>query len=141
MTSDARAALRAQLIRHEGSRAKPYRDTVGTLTIGVGRNLEDVGLFPHEIETLLETDIARTIDGLMAALPWVADLDDVRQRVLVDMAFNLGVAGLLGFRRTLAAVQAGDYEAAARGMLASLWATQVKGRALTLARMMRTGAD
>lgn len=135
------AVLEAMLLRHEGLRLKPYRDSVGKLTLGVGRNLDDVGISRDEALVLLRNDVARTQAALDAALPWRGGLDPVRGRVLVDMAFNLGVAGLLGFPDTLAAVRAGRFAQAAEHMLASRWAGQVRARALELAAMMRTGRD
>jgi lysozyme len=133
--------LRKQLNLHEGRRLKPYRDTVGKLTIGVGRNLTDRGISPAESDLLLTNDIDEHLHDLLAVAPWINGLDEVRQRVLVDMAFNLGVPGLLKFKSTLAAIKDGRYEDAAKGMLKSLWAKQVKGRATRLAEMMRTGID
>lgn len=136
-----RDRLRKQLVAHEGLRLKPYRDTVGKLTIGVGRNLDDVGVTEDEALGLLDGDVDRVEGHLRAAVPCFGSLDDVRQRVLADMAFNLGVPGLLKFKAALAAVAARKFDEAAAEMLASAWAGQVKGRAETLARMMRTGAD
>jgi lysozyme len=136
-----RAKLRSQLIRHEGKRNKPYRDTVGKLTIGVGRNLDDVGLRDDEIDLLLDNDIAATWNAVQRALPWVDQLDEVRQRVLADMAFNIGVRGLLCFTQMLRACQAGEYAKAAAEMLDSKWARQVPARAARLAKMMATGED
>jgi lysozyme len=128
-----------QLIDHEGERLFPYSDTVGKLTIGVGRNLTDVGISKEESRLLLYNDIEKVVDGLDAALPWWDSLSEARQRVLADMAFNLGLKGLLGFKNTLALIQAGDYDEAADNMLLSKWATQVGRRAQTLAGLMRRG--
>lgn len=133
------AALREQLIRHEGLRLKPYTDTVGKLTIGIGRNLTDRGISREEAELLLDNDLASVVTALELAFSWWLSLDDVRQRVLADMAFNLGVGGLLKFKNTLAAVKEGRWDDAADGMLASRWAAQVGARASRLSRMMRTG--
>lgn len=126
------------LQRHEGLRLVPYRDTTGHLTIGYGLNL-DAGISKAEAEWLLRTRVMAATEAVARSLPWWARLDEVRRSVLVDMAYNLGIAGLLKFRRTLAAIERGDYDAAARGMLASLWARQVGQRAVRLATMMRTG--
>jgi lysozyme len=134
-------ALIRQIELHEGLRLKPYRCTAGKLTIGVGRNLEDRGITLAEARILLANDLADVRNGLLNALPWVGNLDEVRQRVLVDMAFNLGLQGLLEFKRTLAAVKGGQYQQAATMMLQSRWAKQVGQRAERLARMMVTGAD
>ena len=134
-------ALVRQITLHEGVRLKPYRCTAGKLTIGIGRNIEDRGITMAEAELLLCNDLADVRNGLANALPWVATLDDVRQRVLIDMAFNLGIGGLLQFERTLAAVRAGEFKRAAGMMLQSRWASQVGERAQRLARMMETGQD
>jgi lysozyme len=136
-----REKLARQLILHEGMSLRPYKDTVGKLTIGVGRNLEDVGITEEEALFLLRTDITRVITVLDATFPWFRFLDDVRQRVLADMCFNLGVSGLLKFRKTLELVEARRYKEAAEEMLNSLWAKQVGGRAVRLAKMMETGLD
>ena len=130
--------LEALLRLHEGERLKPYTDTTGHLTIGVGRNLTDMGITAAESEMLLRTDVARTREAVCRAWPWVEQLDPVRQAVVLDMAFNLGVKGLSQFKRTLALLQKGRWEAAADAMLDSLWAQQVGGRAQRLAQMVRT---
>ncbi len=129
--------MRKELIRDEGVRNYPYKDTVGKLTIGVGRNLDDVGISKDEAYLMLDNDIQRTSDSLDKNLPWWKTLDEVRQRVILNMAYNLGINSLLGFKNTLAAIQAGRYNDAADGMLASKWATQVGARATRLADMMR----
>lgn len=134
-------ALKRQIRLHEGERLKPYKCTAGKLTIGVGRNLEDRGITPEESSYLLENDLRSFIAEVYRKLPWVADLDDVRQRVIIDMAFNLGIAGLLSFKNTLAAIKAGDYAKAAPMMLDSKWAGQVGKRAERLSTMMLTGKD
>ena len=131
--------LKEQLTRNEGLRLKPYRCTAGKLTIGYGRNLDDVGISEEEAMILLDNDIQRAKGSLFAALPWVRALDEVRQSVLINMVFNLGIAGLLGFKNTLRAIEGRRFKAAADGMLASKWAEQVKGRAEELARQMETG--
>lgn len=131
--------LEEQIKLHEGLRLKPYRDTTGHLTIGHGRNLSTVGISEAEALILLRNDIQQATHDLVTALPWVANLSEVRRNVLIDMTFNLGILGLLRFKKTLTAIQAGNYEQAAEQMLASKWAEQVKGRAKRLAEMMKTG--
>lgn len=130
----------SDLVRlHEGLRLKPYIDTVGKLTIGVGRNLSDRGITEDEAALLLANDLAEAWQGLLTRAPWVKDMDPVRQAVLVDMVFNLGLDGFLKFRRTLDSVKAKRYVDAARQMLESRWAGQVGTRATRLAQMMRFG--
>jgi lysozyme len=136
-----RDAMVRQLRLHEGERLKPYRCTAGKLTIGIGRNLEDRGITAEESAMLLANDIGAIERQVLAALPWVGEMDEVRQRVVVDMAFNMGIAGLLEFRRTLGAMQSRQYQQAATMMLDSKWAKQVGGRAERLSRMMATGKD
>jgi lysozyme len=131
--------LLAELEVDEGLRLKPYRDSVGKLTIGIGRNLDDKGISEAAARFLLGEDVLEVEAGLDEALPWWRQQEEVRQRVLANMAFNMGLAGLLQFTNTLAAVREGRYEDAASGMLASLWARQVGPRATRLAEMMRTG--
>lgn len=129
--------LTADLKRDEGLRLKPYRDTVGKLTVGIGRNLDDVGISEAEAEYLLQQDIDRTMAEMDRLMPWWRGLDDTRKRVLINMGFNLGVPGLMKFKNTLAAVKEGRYADAADGMLASKWAKQVGDRAIRLADLMR----
>jgi len=128
-----------QLFRDEGVRLKPYRDSVGKLTIGIGRNLDDKGISATEAEMLLSDDIAEVQAKLQAALPWVYQLDDARRGVLENMAFNMGVEGLLQFHHMLGYVQTGKYDQASFEMLQSKWATEVGPRATRLAQQMRTG--
>jgi lysozyme len=130
--------LKALLERHEGRRRIVYADSLGIPTIGIGRNLKGKGLSEAEVDMLYEHDIAEIRAELTRRIPWWIDLDEVRQAVLMDMAF-MGVAKLMGFKVTLAAVEKGEYAAAARGMLASKWAGQVGRRADELAEMMRSG--
>lgn len=136
-----RAVMIRQLRLHEGERLKPYRCIAGKLTIGVGRNLEDRGITREESAYLLGNDIDSHWRELVKAIPWIEQLDEVRQRVLLDMAFNLGIAGLLSFKNTLATIKAGDYQRGAAMMLDSKWASQVGARANRLSRMMATGKN
>ena len=128
----------ADLIRvHEGVRPKVYRDTRGVLTIGVGRNLRDVGLSADEIDILFRNDIERAT-GAARRYHWFSELSEVRQAVIIDMIFQLGSAGVRKFRRMRAALAAGAYGEAALEMLDSTWARdQTPRRARQLARMMR----
>jgi len=139
MNVTSRASLRIDVMSAEGFRSKPYKDTVGKLTIGFGRNLDDVGISKLEGEVLLDHDLATAEQECRKAFAWFVGLNDVRQRALVEMAFNLGLPRLRGFKRTLAAIEAQRFDSAAREMLDSAWSQQVKSRADRLARMMREG--
>jgi len=125
------------LIRHEGLALKPYRCTAGKLTVGIGRNLEDTGLTENESRYLAENDLGRIRQELDQAIPWWRALDEKRQTVVLNMAFNLGTAGLLKFTKFLHALSHGEYERAAGEMLDSLWAKQVHRRAVELASLMQ----
>ncbi len=133
--------FKSQLLLHEDLRLKPYVDTVGKLTIGVGRNLTDVGITREEALYFLGHDIVKVSSQLDEVLPWWRQMSEVRQRVLADMCFNMGITRLLKFTNTLAAMRRGDYTAAAAGMKDSRWYTQVGTRSRRLVKMMLTGID
>ncbi len=154
MTEALMNRIKEQLVRHEGLRLKPYRSTAGKLTIGFGRNLDDRGISKIEAYVLLENDIQNCERQLLDEIPTIYKaLDEVRQSVLLNICISipqsrfaplrepcyLGINGLLGFKNTLAFIQAGDWERAANGMLASKWAKQVGMRAIELSEMMRKG--
>jgi lysozyme len=136
------ANLAQQLRRDEGIKPSAYQDHLGFWTIGVGRLIDarkGGGLRPDEIEYLLANDIKDRARALLAALPWFGALDDARQGVLLNMAFQLGTAGLLAFKNTLEQVRLGHYKTASVMMLQSKWATQTPERAARLAKQMETG--
>lgn len=134
--------LAEQLVRDEGEILHAYQDSEGWWTIGVGRLIDKRkggGITHQESLYLLSNDIAKVELNLPQALPWTALLDDARRGVLLNMAFNLGIGGLLGFHHTLASIQAGDYVLARDHMLVSKWASQVGVRAQRLAKQIVTG--
>lgn len=134
--------LRAQLELGEGRRQKMYVDSVGKHTIGVGHNLDEKPISQRAIDAILDDDIADATHDCERLPCWiVVKDDDARARVLIDMCFNLGLGGLQRFVKMLAAVDAREWDTAADEMLASHWAQQVGQRAVTLARMMRTGRE
>lgn len=132
--------LREMLLLHEGIQLKPYVDTEGYRSIGVGRNLDQVGISKGEAMYLLESDIATAFEAANARFPWFCDLDDVRQEVVLNMIFNLGMARFMGFQKMISAMGAGQYELASKEMLKSKWAKQVGERAQFLSRAMASGA-
>ena len=132
--------LLAQLTRHEGFRLRHYQDTAGKLTVAVKQRL--IGAVRAEAATTtLERDLRRIGRQLEDQWPTLRKLDPVRQRVLLHMAFNIGVARLLAQGRLLRAVEVCYWNDAADEMFMSEWATQDQGRAVVLAEMMRTGRD
>jgi lysozyme len=133
--------FRDQLELHEGLRLLLYTDTTGHATIGIGRNLTDKGITLDEAYYLLAGDMDAVEMECVLAFPWWKRMDEVRQRVVADMCFNLGLTKLKMFAGTLRAIQEGRYEEAAAGMLRTKWATQVGKRAQRLAKMMETGED
>lgn len=155
-----RTNLLKKLIESEGLRLQVYQDTLGIDTIGVGRNLIDRGISKEELDTLdipnidtvyqygitevdamvlLENDVEIVEKELVKAHPCVEDLDDIRQMVLVDMAFNMGVPRLCKFKKMWAAVHERDFKTASEEMLDSRWSAQVKGRSHKLAHAMWHG--
>jgi len=155
-----KSKLIEKLIVHEGLRLQVYKDTLGIDTIGIGRNLEDRGISKEELDeldiptidhiyeygiteadamALAENDVQIVEEELLRAHPCVDRLDSVRQLILVDMAFNMGVPRLCKFKNMWAAVHENKFDVAAKEMLDSKWANQVKSRATKLAHAMHTG--
>ena len=135
-------SLKSQLKIHEGFRNKAYKCISNKLTIGIGRNIDPVGgkgITLDEAKYLLNNDIKHFYDGLNRNLEWFKNLDEVRQDVLINMALNLGVSGLLKWKGTLKAIKEKRWEYARDNMLRSKWAKQVKGRAEELANQIWSG--
>lgn len=130
-----------QLRIHEGVEKTVYNDSEGIPTIGVGRNLRDRGLSDDEIDYLLSNDIDIVVNELDKVMPWWRDLDEVRQRVLCDLVFNLGMPRFSGFKKSISYMKQQMWDQAANELLDSKWARQVGRRAQTLSEMMRTGND
>jgi lysozyme len=122
----------------EGVKQFPYRCTAGKLTIGVGRNLDDNGLTWDEVDYLLNTDIDRTIRDCERLDYWNS-LDSVRQLIVADMVFNLGLARFLKFVNLNKALAIQDYTLAASEMMDSRWYNQVGRRAQKLREAMLSG--
>ena len=131
--------LIAQLRVHEGVEHTVYNDTMGIPTIGVGRNLRDKGLSDQEIDYLLSNDIDAFAEEVATAFPWWETLDEVRQRVLVDMAFNMGVPRLCKFKKMWSAIEEQKFDIASMEMMDSRWARQVGRRAVILSDAMKSG--
>jgi lysozyme len=126
------------LRHHEGVRHKPYKDTVGKLTIGVGRNLDDNGLSDDEIDYLLTNDINRCMSEAMT-YEWFAGLNDARRAVVLSLLFNLGKPRYDKFVRHHAAMADGHMLIASKELLDSRWAKQVGRRADEMAIQLETG--
>ena len=135
------AYLIPDLKRDEGLRLSAYQDTLGIWTVGYGHAHVHPGTVwtQTQAEAQLQLDVNTTETSLNIHLPWWRSLDDLRQDVICEMAFNMGVSALCQFHNTLAAVQNSNWQAAHDGMLNSLWATQVGARAQRLANQMLTG--
>ena len=128
-----------QIKRHEALRLKPYLCTAGKLTIGFGRNLDDRGITEAGAEYLLSNDIEDFIKAVNGRWHWVEKLDEPRAWVMYNMAFNMGVVRLSGFKKFLSAVEAGDWVLAGKEMEDSDWFKQVGTRAVELQKQMITG--
>ena len=143
-----------RLVLHEGCVLKPYRCTEGYLTIGVGRNLETnpltveekrvCGDYMHGITKnaafyLLRNDIDRVLEDCTKKIPFWTNLDDDRKYALLDMSFQLGIKGVLKFKRMLGAMGVGNWKEAAEQCLDSKYAQQTPNRAKRIARTIETG--
>ena len=136
---DVEAQMKEQLKTHEGLRLRMYKDTKGIATIGYGFNLEANDIPVQMAEDLFSLKYEEHKKELTDKIPWVKNLDQVRQGVLYNMAYNMGVPKLMGFKNTLKAVQEGRWSDAAWGMRGSLWYKQVGKRAETLTNQMEKG--
>lgn len=139
MTPEGKQKLKVLLAKHESYKQFPSSDISGHLMIGVGRNLSDRGISVNEAYYLLDDDISYFFNKLCYLLDFFEELNEARRIVLIDMCFNLGVQGLLGFEDMLSALKDGDYNSAADEMLKSKWFHQVGERAECLADIMRKG--
>ncbi|MGN6063849.1 glycoside hydrolase family protein [Brevundimonas diminuta] len=134
-----------ELERDEGRVLHAYQDSLGFWTIGIGRLIDKRkggGITNEEADYLKLNDIAKVKAGLDRRLSWWRTLDAVRQRVVMNLAFNLGADGLADkWPNTVALIRMGDYASAAKAMRNNrVWVGQVKNRAERLAKMMETGA-
>jgi lysozyme len=149
-----------KLIAHEGLVLQVYQDTLGIDTIGIGRNLEDRGISKEELDDLdipsldhiyeygiteadavylATNDVQIVEEELSNAHPCVDRLDSVRQLVVMDMAFNMGVPRLCLFKKMWNAIHEEDFSTASKEMLDSRWANQVGSRSVKLANAMHNG--
>ncbi len=130
--------LKSDLIQAEGAKLKPYKDLYGNITIGIGRNLDDLGLSQDEINYLFENDIKRVISEI-ETIPGYDSLSDARQRVLAEMCFNMGIERLCEFHHMLIAIEKGDIQAAHDEILDSDAARELPSRYSRLADLWLRG--
>lgn len=135
------AALRRELVWCEGERHTLYTDAGGNLTGGIGWNFSANGIPDWAIEGLYRQAVNGAIDALDRNASWWRFLDQVRQRAMVNLCFNLGWGGLSGFHDFLAAMQAENWQAAGRALMASEWWHQVGRRGPFIRAMVETGAS
>lgn len=143
MATYGSADLKAELTRDEREVLKPYVDTVGKITIGIGHNLTDRGISKQISALLFAEDVLAAEADLDRHVPWWRGMTPARQRALLNMCFNMGwgdgTRGLSGFTNTLALLAAGDYANAASHALQSNWAKQVGARAQRIAAQFING--
>jgi lysozyme len=125
-----------ELKRDEGFRGCAYLCTAGKITFGFGHNIQDNPIPENIAEDILLNDIIQCLDACEKFFPWFYQLSDVRQRVIINMIFNLGAEGVSKFKKMIAAIEKNDFELAAREMEDSKWYTQVGDRAKRLVHMM-----
>lgn len=132
------ALLGASIQRAEGCRLTAYRDTRGVLTIGWGHNL-NVPISQAAADLIFSEDLIAVVKATLARWPWLGGLDDVRQNVFAELAYNLGVEGLAGFKAMLAAAERHEFDPAADELQNSAWFGQVGIRGPRLVAQLRTG--
>ena len=132
--------LIGMLVEHEGERLKMYQDSKGIWTVGVGHNIQERGISKAVSQLMLEEDIAEARRDA-GTFSWFADLDEARQAVIIDMIFNMGLPRFSGFKKTIAFIEGGMFQAASLEMLDSKWAREdvQRSRSELLSRMMSTG--
>jgi|SRR6185369_14073361 len=140
-----------RIIRHEGSMRMVYDDAtglpivkgcqvMGNPTIGVGRLVSAPGgISEDEIAYLLKNDIDHCRAIVIIRLPWIKELSQNRQDVIYEMAFQLGINGLMQFKNMLNALQSGNWDKAAHEMLDSAWHKQTPDRCEELANLLLRG--
>lgn len=133
--------LKATIREAEGLRLSPYEDTTGHLSIGYGYNLSTNGISEAIADWLLNDALVEAREGLEMQWPPFQSLDDVRQRVLVEMAYNLGLQGVIHFRKMLHALTIQDWKNAAAELLNSQAAVQLPSRYHRLSIMLESGED
>jgi len=127
------------LKRHEGLRLKPYYCTAGKLTIGYGRNLEDVGISEHEASLLLSGDVIETEQDIKSIFLNFNDFTENRQIALMNMLFNLGKTKFLKFKKMIKAIKNNDWNEVAIQAKDSKWYTDVKDRAIEVVQLLKNG--
>jgi lysozyme len=136
--------LENELIKYEGFSSTPYKDTMGYWTIGIGHKLDtkDYNEFRNKIITFqealatLKEDLSEVMKQIKIKLPWIESIPLDKQDILLNMAFNIGVTGLMKFKNMLEAVKNKDYKKASLEMINSDWANQVKNRSMKMAKKM-----
>jgi lysozyme len=127
-----------ELTRDEGYRRKVYKDSVGIETVGIGRNLVDVGISMEEARMLLRNDVKEAVSHA-EKFHWYSGLSSPRKRVIINMIFNIGITRFKKFKKTIQYISVGDFSSASVEMLDSKWAEQVGVRATRLSVMMKKG--
>lgn len=130
--------LKSMIERHEGRRKKPYKCTAGKITIGVGHNLDDLGLPDRMIDELLELDIGNAISDCASLYPNWHALPDTIQMVLIDMMFNMGLSRMQQFKKMNRAVEDHNWATMIKEMQDSRWFAQVGNRAKELQELVRS---
>ena len=134
--------LIARLKRFEGFRRYAYECSEGKLTIGYGTMIERGGHgVPEHIAELLLIDYTEQLTKRLDELEWFRDLDQARREAVIEMAYQMGYEGVLGFKRMIAAIEAENWGRAQAEALDSRWAEQTPARARDVARRLAYGAQ
>ena len=142
--------LKESIKIHEGFRSSVYLCPTGHPTVGYGFRVADLSadelalnagvvepMSKEVAEKILDIKITKFKKQVYNALPWLTYAPMDIQDALCEMAYQMGVSGLLGFKNTLAMIKAKRYSEAAENMLKSKWATQTPKRAKQIANLVR----
>ncbi len=140
MQAETFKQLKDHIKEYEGLSNVLYKCTSNKISIGYGRNLEDVGISKDEAEYLLKNDVEIALDEVSEHFD-MPNLPEPAQIVLVDMCFNMGISRLLNFRNMIKAIQDDDWDKAADELLDSKYAAQTKRRARMNASLLISCKD
>ena len=128
--------IKAMLVRHEGLVCHLYQCKADKTSIGVGRNLSDVGISEDEAMYLLNNDIKRTTEDLDKNYgAWITFPLEARM-VCIDLVFNLGITGFMKFKKTRQLMELGMWLEASEELLDSKYHIQLPSRSLYNSRQL-----
>lgn len=139
LSDESQNKLIDRISEDEGFSAHVYRDQKGFLTIGFGFNLDSSGIPFSIAEEWLKYNVNKIGSQLANQIYFWKELNDARKCVLINMAYQMGVGGVLGFHGMLSKLGSKDYEGASSEMMDSVWYREFTSRASRLVKIMVSG--